>query len=409
MKRTPPPPENLRAEENVETKQDDQVQTHEVDESIEQTNNEHVLDASPQSSVDSGDTETISEESKDDRSVPEKEKETMKEENSSPVGHFPDDFEGGTFNQLPWKVVNGLWTVENTAENAPFAGQYSAFTTVDRVEKGSSADLHLKLHAPSGGNFCIDIYASMQMPWEALQLYLDSELIFQISNVVEWEELCADIPEGAHELKWSLIMPGLPTPNPDEIAKPSSGVVMIDNVRFHPNPKDQFESGDFSRLPWRHSGDGEPWTIDDGTAFEGQYSASARAGTITDGSEGSSDLELTIDFGTGGGGHIMFHVKTKTSSGTRDCLWFYIDGKRIRPFFGTKGWSSYKHPVKEGPHTLTWSFESSGQDPNAAVWIDNLQYFPKNGEKKENKLSSSNTVHLSPIAEGDRSESKAKS
>jgi len=69
----------------------------------------------------------------------------------------------------------------------------------------------------------------------------------------------------------------------------------------------------------------------------------------------------------------MINFKVKVRLGEYDinnCLWFYIDRQKIRPFFGDSEYVEYSQHIREGVHRLTWSFESSVDDPEAGVWLD---------------------------------------
>ena len=65
-------------------------------------------------------------------------------------------------------------------------------------------------------------------------------------------------------------------------------------------------------------------------------------------------------------------------------LLYFKNGRRIRPVFGTNDWTSYNFPVIDGFNHFLWSFEYSGQDLEAEVWIDNLKFVPLNTEGEIN-------------------------
>mmetsp|Transcript_18008 Transcript_18008/g.38868 ORF Transcript_18008/g.38868 Transcript_18008/m.38868 type:complete len:91 (+) Transcript_18008:2019-2291(+) len=79
---------------------------------------------------------------------------------------------------------------------------------------------------------------------------LDSrKATYHLGDIIEpWSETCFVIPSGEHEVEFSLCDPAFPLPAEALAAKPTKGVVQIDNIRVYPFPSDDFESGDFSAL-----------------------------------------------------------------------------------------------------------------------------------------------------------------
>ncbi|MBX3744483.1 MAG: PKD domain-containing protein [Verrucomicrobiae bacterium] len=137
-------------------------------------------------------------------------------------------------------------------------------------------------------------------------------------------------------------------------------------ARFRPRSYlDDFETGDFSRLPWRSHGDA-PWRVTDDTAASGRYSA--RSGAVPH--RGLSVLELVHTTFAGGG---SFDFRTDSETGW-DFLEFHINGERIERWSGNLGWQTFQFNVPAGTHLFEWRFTrdptfGEGQD---AVWIDNL-------------------------------------
>jgi hypothetical protein len=81
---------------------------------------------------------------------------------------------------------------------------------------------------------------------------------------------------------------------------------------------EDFETGDFSRLPWEFSGN-QGWVIDNVNLFEGTYSA--KSATITHSQ--SSEMSFEVEYPTKG--RIIYNAKTSSES-NYDFLRFYIDG-----------------------------------------------------------------------------------
>ena len=131
---------------------------------------------------------------------------------------------------------------------------------------------------------------------------------------------------------------------------------------------EDFETGDFSKLPWVHSGDG-PWTIDSAYKFEGGYSA--KSGSVTR----YADTILSVTM-TCGEGNILFMLKTigdgHFTFWIDDDLPYDHDGY----WDGDLEWSLVAVPVTAGTHTFKWSYspDTYGDDH---VWIDAIRFPPE--------------------------------
>jgi hypothetical protein len=137
----------------------------------------------------------------------------------------------------------------------------------------------------------------------------------------------------------------------------------------YPKTTDDFETGDFTALPWVHSGAAN-WTVISGSdVYAGTYSA--KSGAI--GNSQSSSLELTAN--VTGNSEIVFAVKVSSQSG--DKLDFYIDGSvRLMDYSGEQGWNEISFSgFGNGPHTFKWSYskDSGGSGGSDSVWIDNVR------------------------------------
>jgi len=310
--------------------------------------------------------------------------------NTSIKGHFPDLFEQG-FEQLPWKT--NLWKIIETDTEAPLkvarsmhdAGRYSAFISESDVSNDIRATLTLNVFSLNGGRICFYLFADVALPWLDFRFSVDSVNSFMFAQGTSkfpgiWVDVCFDIPPEKHTLEWSLAWPGYYEKafKEDELAKhiemtrhspeTPSGRVLLDNVRFFPFVYENFETGDFTLQKWRQNGDGAPWRISEENAL-GQYSA--YAGPTSENPSGVSNLQLSVDLGYTGA-MITFYVKTRTGErGHAGMLWFYIDGHKVRPWFGDNDkFQSYTHYINEGVHKLQWSFECKGDDPEAGAWLD---------------------------------------
>jgi len=130
---------------------------------------------------------------------------------------------------------------------------------------------------------------------------------------------------------------------------------------------EEFETGDFTKLPWAHSGDGN-WTVTSDEKYSGAYSA--QAGSINH--DESSTLWVRLDCIDG---DITFYRKV-SSEPDCDYLEFYIDGVRKGRWSGTTDWDQVSFPVRTGTRIFEWAYTKDGSismDSDAA-WIDNIAF-----------------------------------
>ncbi|MBN1765327.1 MAG: hypothetical protein JW860_08735 [Sedimentisphaerales bacterium] len=134
-------------------------------------------------------------------------------------------------------------------------------------------------------------------------------------------------------------------------------------------PGDDFETGDFSYMPWIMGGDAD-WTIDTIDPYQGSYCA--KSGTIGDSQ--TSTMEFTVD--TTGYYGIGFYMKTSTEA--NDKLRFYDNGDPHGLFNGSGelDWDYFFFSVTSGTHTFKWAYEKdgSGSSGSDCVWIDKIEF-----------------------------------
>ncbi|MFZ0035048.1 MAG: GLUG motif-containing protein [Sedimentisphaerales bacterium] len=135
----------------------------------------------------------------------------------------------------------------------------------------------------------------------------------------------------------------------------------------YPRIGDNFETGDFSALPWVQGGSAN-WVIESDTVWEGTYAA--KSGAISH-SQGSS-IEFTID--TGVCEIISFYCKISSESGF-DELVFYIDGSLRGEWSGEYDWSEITYNFAAGVHTFKWSYykDASVSRGSDCAWLDNIR------------------------------------
>lgn len=136
----------------------------------------------------------------------------------------------------------------------------------------------------------------------------------------------------------------------------------------YPRIGDDFETGDFSALPWVQGGIAN-WVIQSGTVWEGTYAA--KSGAISNSQ--SSSIEFTID--TADCEIISFYCKVSSESGF-DGLTFYIDGSaRLLGFSGERDWTEITFNFTPGVHTFKWAYrkDGSGSSGSDCAWLDDIR------------------------------------
>ena len=130
---------------------------------------------------------------------------------------------------------------------------------------------------------------------------------------------------------------------------------------------EDFETSDFSKLPWSSYGD-ESWETTRSERYSGHYSA--KSGSIEDGEE--TALEVSIDCVSG---DITFYRQVSCESGF-DELTFYIDGLEQGKWSGQEDWSEVSFQVREGTRTFKWAYskDSSVSEGNDSAWIDDIVF-----------------------------------
>ncbi|MDO9080560.1 MAG: hypothetical protein Q7U44_07140, partial [Desulfuromonadales bacterium] len=149
------------------------------------------------------------------------------------------------------------------------------------------------------------------------------------------------------------------------------GVLMTADWSTTPLPLlavvDDFEDGDFTKLPWLTSGDSS-WKV----AASGYHSAYA-AGAPTIADSQSATLQTTVTTETPG--YVSFRYAVD-SEFAYDFLIFSIDGVEKGRWSGSVSWSRAVYTLEAGTHTLTWKYAKDGYIANGldTVWIDDLTF-----------------------------------
>jgi hypothetical protein len=121
---------------------------------------------------------------------------------------------------------------------------------------------------------------------------------------------------------------------------------------------EDFESGDFSSLPWTFAGN-RPWIVTDSDAFS--VTKSARSGEIGDSQSSSMILNANFRGGTG-----RFYYRVSSEEGW-DWLEFWLDpqlpnAKPLKRWSGQTAWTSFEFNVPAGPHTLQWVYRKDSRN-----------------------------------------------
>ncbi|MBN2790850.1 MAG: T9SS type A sorting domain-containing protein [Candidatus Delongbacteria bacterium] len=131
---------------------------------------------------------------------------------------------------------------------------------------------------------------------------------------------------------------------------------------------EDFETGDFSRIPWKFSGNAE-WVIDSASPFEGSFCSGSE--DISDNQR--ADMTVNIDYVVSG--NVSFQYKI-SSEGNYDFLKFYIDGVEKGKWSGITSWKEVSFPVTTGTHNFSWSYQkdSSASYGNDRAWVDRIVF-----------------------------------
>ncbi|MGA2171955.1 MAG: GLUG motif-containing protein [Sedimentisphaerales bacterium] len=130
---------------------------------------------------------------------------------------------------------------------------------------------------------------------------------------------------------------------------------------------DNFETNDFSALPWVQGGAAN-WITESSTVWQGTYAA--KSGAISNSQ--SSSIQFTID--TADREILSFYCKVSSESG-HDELLFYIDDSLRGSWSGEYGWSEITYNFAPGVHTFKWSYskDSSTSSGSDCAWLDNIR------------------------------------
>jgi len=135
--------------------------------------------------------------------------------------------------------------------------------------------------------------------------------------------------------------------------------------------KEDFESGDFSHLNWKHEGEGQ-WFITDAEAHNGVYSAQSPELGNHQSASLVIDMENTTD------GEFVFYYKMNIKH-HRAVIIIYVDGTVKDMLYGDHDWTSYSISLLAGEHNIKLCYYTaqSGSVADNICWIDDIT-FPGN-------------------------------
>ncbi len=134
-----------------------------------------------------------------------------------------------------------------------------------------------------------------------------------------------------------------------------------------------FETGmlRFGRPFYWETSEEHPWTVTDGSASTGEFSA-ASADIDHD---GVTTLEVSFEQVADEPFTFAYRV---SSESTFDVLEFAIDGDVLGSWSGNTGWSFFSVDLSAGAHTAVWTYKKDGSVSTGAdrAWIDDV-FFPE--------------------------------
>ena len=133
---------------------------------------------------------------------------------------------------------------------------------------------------------------------------------------------------------------------------------------------DDFETGDFSRLPWNNSL-AFPWVVIDTSAYEGDYCMRSTCGGV---GGGLSQIEVPVYIPANG--EMSFYCKVSSESNW-DVGCFYIDGMKKMEVSGETEWTRYAFAVTEGEHLFRWTYQKDASTDmgDDCFFVDAIRFY----------------------------------
>ena len=149
-----------------------------------------------------------------------------------------------------------------------------------------------------------------------------------------------------------------------------SDMVRISWSHHLPLLYDDFETGDFSRLPWNNSL-AFPWVVIDTSAYEGDYCMRSTCGGV---GGGLSQIEVPVYIPADG--EMSFYCKVSSESNW-DVGCFYIDGMKKMEVSGETEWTRYAFAVTEGEHLFRWTYQKDASTDmgDDCFFVDAIRFY----------------------------------
>lgn len=157
-----------------------------------------------------------------------------------------------------------------------------------------------------------------------------------------------------------------------------SDMVRISWSHHLPLLYDDFETGDFSRLPWNNSL-AFPWVVIDTSAYEGDYCMRSTCGGV---GGGLSQIEVPVYIPANG--EMSFYCKVSSESNW-DVGCFYIDGMKKMEVSGETEWTRYAFAVTEGEHLFRWTYQKDASTDmgDDCFFVDSIRFYEGDEAKAE--------------------------
>lgn len=141
---------------------------------------------------------------------------------------------------------------------------------------------------------------------------------------------------------------------------------------------EDFETGDFSRLPWNNSL-AYPWVVIDTNAYEGSYCMRSTCGGV---GGGLSQIEVPVYIPADG--EMSFYCKV-SSENNWDVGCFYIDGMKKMEVSGETEWTRYAFAVTEGEHLFRWCYQKDASTDlgDDCFYVDVIRFYEEDDAKAE--------------------------
>ncbi|MBC8514893.1 hypothetical protein H8D30_03420 [bacterium] len=275
-----------------------------------------------------------------------------------------DDFETGDFSKYSWVSENPGWVVQT---GTVYEGLYSAGSEVITHNETAALELDVEITIGYVGTVQFAHRVSSEATYDFLRFYVDGVQQDEWDGEVAWATSSYEISEGQHTLRWTYEKDGSVSSGQD-----AAYIDLVEITELIPEPPpqppilDDFETGDFSKYPWKVGAPG--WNVGTDQIHGGLFSAGSDV--ITHGE--AATLELTVEMTAPGTVKFWYSVSSETNW---DFLRFYIDGVEQSSWSGIVAWAQASFALTTGQHTLKWVYDKDGSvnSNSDKAWIDDVE------------------------------------